>query len=204
MKHFYLLVLFVATSLCYSQSQKDALLAQDSKKIESQLRLMEYLNKAARQYFTMTDAQRADANATFNKFYTDSIAANNPSTDVTVSEYLEYKEHETPLEWREFATRVFFKNMETLLVLTQKYGYLSPARLKPHIPNLNFSTVTHLAQESAYDKPFRALVKSEYKVGNIPEKEYQLLLFMLKRKKEITPKDAEQLEKNAGVKIISN
>lgn len=199
MKTYLLLILFCLPLLCYSQASKDSLLKQDYPVIKEKYRLMGYLDSISRRYNTI-DIKDKNADKKFYTFYKDSVCKTKKFNPNEISNYLGYGEYLGPTTWESFRKIVHETNLLTLLNFTKKYGYISVYRIKIEDINL-MSNINFLFQSSKYDKEFKTLFKQEFKIGNMSEKEYNQLKFILKRKTSWTERDRKWMKKHAGVTL---
>ena len=193
MKHIYLIALLLVTAFGFSQPEKDKLLVQDGKEVTSQLQLMNYLDSIAISYTVMDRAKQAALAPGFYRYYTDSIVKFSPVANV--SGYLGYEGYSAPMTWQQFRDRAAAKNLDALVSLTQKYGYISTRRLKGLGLPVKFAAINFVARGDSHDKVLKKLFREEYKIGAIEQTEYNLFLFMIERKKSLDAREIKQLEK---------
>jgi hypothetical protein len=202
MKYLFTGLLLFLWAFAYSQPAKDSLLAQDHVAVEQQVKLMSYLERVTMRYYTeMTKDQQAKSDENFYRYYLDTIVKNSPVSFTTIPQFLGYTGNEAPMKWKQFVDRVAVKNLDALIAITKKYGYLSGKRLKDYNMPYHFSSLTFVLREDGRDKELKKLFKQEVKAGNMSDEEYQFFIFILKRKNEITPTDVKWLDKHAKAKM---
>ena len=196
MKNTLLSLLLLTFCSAFGQPAKDVLLAQDHYEITENIKLMAYLDSISMSYYTTYKTPgRTGDDKSFYRFYTDSIVKNNPTKN-SIPDFLGYKGFEAPMTWDQFGTRVGVKNLEMLMSIIEKYGYPGFDRVKPYYGiSKRRSPGTFITRNKKFDKQLKPMLKRERKLGNISEKEYEFLKFILERKKEMTAKDIERLNK---------
>lgn len=186
---FFSLLLFSLSAVC--QPAKDSLLHRDRDALSQKLQLMAYLDKAAtRQLYNNAVPQDA-----FAAYYRDSIVPNNPVPQMDIGQYLGFADGQIPPH-SGFTALVYRKNLLGLITITEKYGYPSTSRIKAG----KISPLTFIIRTYEFDARLKKLLKQEYKLGNITEKEYYNIKMMLRRK-TLTEEDVKNLEKRGGAKM---
>lgn len=186
----------------FAQADKDSLLLADREIVLDKLRLMRYLDEETLVFLTASEDQKTLKNQTFPYYFTSQIIKNNPSS-IDIKKYLnfDYKEF-VPLQWKDFISRVYEKNLAEFIELTNKYGYLSFERLgnlgeEKRIGN----QMLYVIRNSFRDKEVKKLLRKERKAGNLSELDHDQFKFFLERKTVLTQADFDRMEKK-GMRII--
>lgn len=186
----------------FAQADKDSLLLADREIVLDKLRLMRYLDEETLVFLTASEDQKTLKNQTFPYYFTSQIIKNNPSS-IDIKKYLnfDYKEF-VPLQWKDFISRVYEKNLAEFIELTNKYGYLSFERLgnlgeEKRIGN----QMLYVIRNSFRDKEVKKLLRKERKAGNLSELDHDQFKFFLERKTVLTQEDFDRMEKK-GMRII--
>jgi len=203
MKILYLLTFLFFIMTGFSQPAKDSLLAKDHQQVNDVLGLVCYLDRCAS---TLESKSKEElATIYFLKYYKDIILKNNKVENIDINQYLGYLNSTEPANTREFCNNVYSKNIETIIKITNKYGYPSRARMiSGGYTKQNYASMYYITRSNDYDKQLKLIFKDEHKVGNIPDQEYYHFKFIIKRKRIMTDNDIEWLEKKAGIKIRYN
>ncbi|WP_026993003.1 polysaccharide deacetylase family protein [Flavobacterium subsaxonicum] len=191
MKHFYLMAVLLLTTLSHGQSAKEALLAENSVTVAAQLKLMNYLDYCTMKYVRLNAQQRAQADVGFASYYRDVVALS-PYPDMDIPAYLGYAKDYTPTTWLEFVVPVYKKNLENLIALIEKYGYLTTERITKYDNQAGIFAPYYISRNKDYDDVLKKLIKREYKEGNIPQNEYKDVMLVLKRGTIINLSDFKQ------------
>lgn len=199
-----LFILFVLVSFSgFAQAEKDSLVEVDKEAILDKLELMFYLDQEATKCLTMTKEKQAELDKTFPYYFMNAIVKNNPST-LDLREFIgfDFKEFK-PIKGKDFYVAVYEENLVEFIDMTKKYGYLSTQRLKRYKDAKAYSPLIFVIHNSYSDKEVKKLMKQEFKIGNIDQKEYDQFKFFLERKKELTDDDVARFEKIGG-KILKS
>lgn len=201
-----LVVIYMLLSVSvFSQPEKDALLAKDFDSVIEKLKLMHYLDKVVLEHLTMTNKESAaNGDKIFPYYFSRQIVRNNPALSIDVKEYLtsDSKEY-VPTDWKGFLNAVYDKNIQSLVELTAKYGYLSTERIKKKSTDYKMgSNVIFAVRTNKYDKQFKKMLKQEYKLGNISLKEYEQFKFFFQRKSDLTKHNVVDIEGEKGKKVV--
>lgn len=198
--------LFLLLSVpAFSQPEKDSLLAKDFNLVQEKLKLMHYLDKVTTEHLTMVNNEGfTNDDKTFPYYFSRQIVRNNPALSIDVKEYLTLDSKEyVPTDWKNFLSTVYAKNMQSLVELTAKYGYLSADRIKKYSGDDKIAgNVIFAVRSNKYDKQFKKMLKQEYKLGNISLKEYEQFKFFFQRKSSLTKSEINELENKTGNKVI--
>lgn len=166
---------------------------------------MHYLDKVVLEHLTMTNKESStNDDKTFPYYFSRQIVRNNPALSIDVKEYLtsDSKEY-VPTDWKGFLNAVYDKNMQSLVELTTKYGYLSADRIKKKSTDYKMgSNVIFAVRTNKYDKQFKKILKQEYKLGNISLKEYEQFKFFFQRKSDLTKHNAIDIEGKTDKKAV--
>jgi hypothetical protein len=204
MKKVILIVLLLFSISGFSQPEKDSLLTKDLDLVMEKLKLMHYLDQVGMEYWTMANQEvREASNKTFPYYFTSQIVKNNP-TSIDIKEYLgmDLKEF-VPIKWKDFLSAVYEKNIVEFIALTKKYGYMSFERMRKFdlVGKLSGNAV-FVIRTKTHDKEVKKLIKKEFKIGNMPETEYEHFKFFLQRKSVLIKEDVARFEKKTGNKMI--
>ncbi|KOS08137.1 hypothetical protein AM493_20355 [Flavobacterium akiainvivens] len=191
-------LLFVLPVSAMAQPEKDALLKRDHDSIQEVVKLMYYLDQKAMHLITMEVADKQRIDADFKAFYNDSIVAGNP-TKLDIGDYIGYRNGKHPKNAEKFLGKVFDKNAQGLLELSQIYGYLSTSRIKFKVePNKLLNPIQFAIRTNEYDYKLNKVFDKELKKGNMPERDFAF--FLTVKKGEISDSDIDALE-NLGMKM---
>lgn len=206
MKKLLVIIYMLLSVSVFSQPEKDALLAKDFDSVIEKLQLMHYLDKVVLEHLAMTNKESVTTeDKTFPYYFSRQIVRNNPVSSIDVKEYLtsDSKEY-VPRDWKGFLNTVYDKNMQSLVELTAKYGYLSADRLKKYRADdkIMGGNVIFAVRTNKYDKQFKKMLKQEYKLGNISLKEYEQFKFFFQRKSDLTKHNVVDVEGETGKKNV--
>jgi len=201
MKIFLSICIFLSSLLCTAQPDKDSLLIADASQVRDTLEIMFYLQKHSGDYFFQTKEEQRLSNLNFDKFYEEEVKVKSPVTTIDIDRFLK-KDNEGEVHNRkDFDSRVCSRINEVLVSIIKKYGFPSEKRLPAGIKPAGDTTVYFLSFNSEYDEEFKYLLKEEFKLDNIEEKDYNLARFLLKRKHEISKRDRKWLSKNTNANM---
>jgi hypothetical protein len=187
---------------CFAQPEKDSLLARDHDKVIRQLKMMRYLDSIALKETINSGNGTREIHTSFYRFYLDTIAGKSPFGFRETADYLGYKSTTGPGTFKDFRSRVYSRNIDNVLELTLKYGYISRERLKRPLGEKFTSLMTYVSKDDANDKKLKKLFAQEYNLANMPEAEYEFFKYIVQRKGELTNTDIKKLEKH-GAKLVT-
>ena len=176
-------ILFILSLLfsipSFSQVEKDSLFKNNAVLIYNTLKVMHYLERAAMEYYLMTEKDRIRTGQNFHEYLQTNIIATNPVPDVDLLRYLEiYLQKDIPQDWNTFMSKVNNANAKMLLAITDKYGYPSKARVEKYAGayNLPNASVIFGIRPNRYYKEMTKMLKKAHKSGDLPDHDYTLFL----------------------------
>jgi len=203
MKQLYIFIVLLCSASGFCQPVKDSLLEADKQKVSDLLHMANYLDNCALTYFLKPTDEKIKMS--FSRFYKEIVVGYNPVPSINISEYLGYKNDVEPINSDAFCDIVSGKNLESLILITETYGYPSFERMRSGgRKDLHSANMICIMRNEDFDKKLKTIFKIENKVGNLSDKEYNHFKFIMKRKKVMTEDDVKWLEKNAGVVMKFN
>jgi len=188
--------------LCKAQPQKDSLLLADASQVRDTIEIMFYLQKHAGDYALLTKEEQRLSNLNFDKFYEEEVKGNNPVATIEIDGLLKLGRLGAINDREEFGSRVFTRIVEVLIETINKYGFPSEKRFPGGLKSAHNTPVYVTFFDDKHDKELKRLLKMEYDLGNIEEKDYNMATYLLKRKNgPPTEKEMKWLAKNTNVKF---
>lgn len=156
------------------QTSKDSLLQRDKDLIRDQLFFMHYLYQVKQKGYSMTYMDRLKADRVFEKFYADTLVANNPIPSIDVQTHLKGK----PKNWQELREAINKANYLLAKNILDTYGYVGEIR-----PGKEYSSFIEHFVDMPYDKrkPIGKILKKEYALGHMTDKEFELYSFFMSK-----------------------
>ncbi|MNK22238.1 hypothetical protein D3C87_405120 [compost metagenome] len=191
------IILLLFTALAFSQSDKDSLLQKDFNEVYDKLKLMHYLERAAMEYYSITDEGRIISEKTFPYYLKKNVISTNPVPSIDILKYLGiYLNKDIPCNWNDFVMAVNNANAKSLLEITEKYGYPSNPRIAKLSGLESTSTcIVFTIRKNKYAQDIEKMIKKEYKKGVISESEYNIFK-ALNGREALSTKEVQELTKN--------
>lgn len=98
--------------------------------------------------------------------------------------YLGYAEGYEPEQWLDFVVPVYKKNIESVLALSEKYGYITSLRINKYDEHANIYAPFYMGRISDYDKQLIKMAKREVRRDNMPQSEYDMLTHLIKNREK--------------------
>jgi len=176
MKKIALSVFLLISLLAFGQPAKDSLLVKDHAQVEARLKLMHYLDTAVLKHFTSITKKEIVEGEGLAYFYK-KLVANSPVVWPSVAEYLGYTNGFSSNS-NDFLNNLYKKNLDELIFITKLYGYPSSERIKIEVDRKCVLAVVFMARTDYKFKEVKKLLKSEIRIGNISQKEYDVFAYI--------------------------
>lgn len=169
-----LFLLLLLPILAGAQASKDSLLHRDKDIVRNQLFLMHYLYQYKQKGYCMTYMDRLKADRVFKKFYADTLVADNPIPSINIETHLKGK----PTNWQELCEAINKANYLLAKHILDTYGYVGEIR-----PGKEYSSFIEHFVDVPYEKrkPIGKILKKEYALGHMTDKEYELYSFFMSK-----------------------